>query len=85
MPKILESVGLKLVSENRQDGSILAQRGMTMWSCGENVAIFITALDTQKTRIEIISKKVLATNLFVPNWSVKLFQALDGSFMAVEP
>ncbi len=35
------------------------------------------SLDNQKTRIEINSKRALATNIFAPSWSKKLFAKLD--------
>ena len=81
MPDAIKSVGLAYVGENRQEGYVLAQRSITAWSFGEDVAIFITSLEDQKTRVEIVSKKALATNVFAPNWVVKLFKALDALFI----
>ena len=83
LPDVIKSVGLAYVGENRQEGYILAQRSITAFSYGEDVAIFITSLGDQKTRVEIVSKKALATNIFAPDWSAKLFKTLDALFVPV--
>ncbi len=80
MPDVVKNVGLAYVGENRQEGYVLAQRSITAFSWGEDVAIFITSLSDQKTRVEIVSKKAMATNIFAPDWSVRLFKALDVIF-----
>lgn len=41
IPSVLTELGLPLVGENKQEGYILAQRGITAFSYGENVAIFV--------------------------------------------
>ena len=82
MPDVIRNVGLSYVGENRQEGYVLAQRGITLWSYGENVSIFITSLEAQKIRVEIVSKKSLETNIFAPNWADKLFKALDSLFLS---
>jgi len=65
MPAVLAELQLPLVSENNQEGYILAQRGVTLASYGENVAIFIESVNgVTKTRAEVISKKAMATNIF---------------------
>ena len=65
MPAVLAEVGLQLVGDNRTEGYILAQRGITAFSYGENVAIFIESVGgVTKTRVEAVSKKAMATNRF---------------------
>ena len=80
LPQVIKNSDLQYVGENRQEGYILAQRGITMFSYGEEVAIFIKPLGEHKTRVEIVSKKALATNIFAPDWSNKLFQLLGECF-----
>ena len=80
MADTVKSVGLDYVGENRQEGYVLAQRGISAFSYGEEVAIFITSLEGQKTRVEIVSKRAMATNIFAPDWSKKLFSALDALY-----
>jgi hypothetical protein len=75
---IIQSSSIDLVSANKERGEILAQGGITPISWGENVAIFIENIkDQTKTRIEIISKRSLATNITAKNWSSYIFGKLD--------
>jgi hypothetical protein len=73
-----------MVADNKQEGYILAQRGMSAFSYGENVAIFVDPTNANdRTRVEVVSKKSLATNIFATDWSKpildKIGQILDNS------
>ncbi|GGC84283.1 hypothetical protein [Halopseudomonas salina] len=72
------SVGLKLVTANESSNMILAQRGVTAFSYGENVAIFIENYNGNQSRVEIVSKRAMETNVFAPDWSRSLFAYLDS-------
>jgi hypothetical protein len=77
IPIVLKELELPLVSQNRAEGTILAQRGVTALSYGENVAIFVEpAGGSSRTRVEIVSKKTMATNVFAPDWSVEILDKL---------
>ena len=77
MPAVVKDVGLDLAGENRQQGYLLAQRGITPFSYGENVAIFIDEVaKTSRTRVEIVSKKAMATNVFAPDWGDEILDKL---------
>jgi len=60
IPVVLSELQLPLVSQNRADGTVLAQRGITPLSYGENVAIFVESVNQAKTRVEVTSKKAMA-------------------------
>jgi hypothetical protein len=78
LPPILAELSLPLVSENKQEGYMLAQRGITAFSYGENVAIFVETVNgITKTRVEIVSKKSMATNIFAPDWSKEILDKLS--------
>lgn len=78
IPSVLADLGLQLVSENKQEGYILAQRGITGLSYGENVAIFVeSAGGVAKTRVEVVSKKVSSMVLYAPNWESDILNTLD--------
>jgi hypothetical protein len=73
--------GLALVSERKTEGKILAQRGMTAFSYGENVAIFVESAPNQEgTRVEVVNKKSLAVNITAANWDSRIFKTLDAKF-----
>lgn len=77
MPTVLAELSLPMVGENRQEGYILAQRGITAFSYGENVAIFVESVNgVTKTRVEVVSKKAMATNVFAPDWGKDILDKL---------
>jgi len=80
MPDAISSAGLQFVSANRDDHSILAQRGMTAFSYGENVAIFVEKVADTKSSVEVDSKKAMVTNIFAPDWAKPIFEELDKKF-----
>ena len=63
LPAAVKSVGLDYVAGNKDEGYALAQRGLGLFSSGENVAIFIDKPTSESTKVEVVSKKVLAMNL----------------------
>ena len=83
MPDAIKAAGLQFVSGNREDRSILAQRGITAFSYGENVAIFVEKVEDVKSSVEVVSKKAMATNIFAPDWAKPIFEQLDKKFKRV--
>jgi len=78
IPMVLSELRLPLVDQNRAEGTILAQRGVTPFSYGENVAIFVEPVAAStRTRVEIVSKKAMATNMFAPDWSNEILDMLN--------
>jgi hypothetical protein len=73
----LTNLKLQIASENKSDGYILAQRGMTLWSYGENVALFVKKKNNKQTSVEVVSKKALETNIFAPNWTKDIFHHIE--------
>jgi hypothetical protein len=81
IPPILTELKLPLVGENKGEGYILAQRGITMGSYGENVAIFVEpSTGGSKTKVEVVSKKAMATNIFAPDWAKEILDKLSEKF-----
>lgn len=74
----VRSSGLALVSENKDRGSILAQGAISAFSWGENVAIFVEDVGGRiKTRVEVVNKRALATNITAADWETRILTALD--------
>jgi hypothetical protein len=69
--------GPKIVGDNKQEGYILAQGGMSMVSYGENVAIFVEKVDENHTKVEIVSKRALATNVVAADWAPRIHKKLS--------
>ncbi len=72
----LVKLKLEIASENRDKGYILAQRGMTFFSYGENIAIFVKKQSDAQTSVEVVSKKSMATNIFAPDWTEDIFKEI---------
>ena len=80
MPDTITAIGLRFVSANRDDQSVLALRGFTFLSDGENVAIFIEKNGDARSTVEVVSIKVVKTDLGATNWTKPIFEALDKKF-----
>jgi hypothetical protein len=80
MPTILTNVGLQLVSVNDDKHIFLAKHGISGWSWGENVAIFVEKIVNEKTSVEVITKRKLATNFTAQDWDGPIFIQLDTRF-----
>ena len=74
----VKKLGLVVVFTNKESGNILANSPTSAFSAGGNVAVFVEDLGGKvKTRVEVVSKRVLATNLLAPNWEKRIFADLD--------
>jgi len=77
VPKAINELGLKVASQNRQEGCILAAKGITAFSYGENVAVFVEKVDDKRTKVEVVSKKAMGTNIFAWNWEKPILDKLS--------
>jgi hypothetical protein len=68
---------LGIVSENKTQGVILAQRGASVSSLGENVAVFIEAKGDNRTSVEVVSKRAMILSIFVADWEHNILSELD--------
>ncbi len=77
MPLVLSDLGLDLVDANREKGYFLAQRGLTILSYGENVAIFTQAVNQDRTHVEVVSKRAVERNIFATDWTDDILEKLE--------
>jgi len=77
--KVLSKLKLDVATENKTDGYILAQRGISALSYGENIAIFLKPKNQQETEVEVVSKKAMSTNIFAPDWTKDIHNELQMS------
>ena len=75
--EVVQESKLDLISKDKEAGSILAQKGISAFSYGENVAIFVEKKADSTTVVEVVSKRALAANITAKNWSSYLFEELD--------
>jgi RecA-family ATPase len=82
LPNVLNQLGLNIKQSNESEGYVLAQAGITLLSYGENIAIFVDS-DRQpfNTKVEVISKRALATNFTAANtWELEILSKLGAKF-----
>ena len=68
---------LEVVENDKASGRLVLAHGVTLWSWGERIAIFIKPLGAARTDVEIVSKPVLSPLNFPPDWPRILFDQLD--------
>ena len=73
----VKATDLDFVSESEKSGMILAERGASVFSYGENVAIFVEEESENSCKVEVVSKKSMETNIFAPDWSKEIFENID--------
>ena len=74
----VKSVGLVLVSAHKEEGTILAQRSITAFSWGENVAIYVEDAGGKiRTRVEVVNKRTVSVNITAANWERLIFEDLE--------
>jgi uncharacterized lipoprotein len=76
-PKAINELGLSVAGENKEEGYILGQKGLTAFSYGENVAVFVEKVNDERTKVEVVSKKTLATNVIAWNWEKPILDKLS--------
>lgn len=68
---------LEVVEADKAKGSLVLSHGVTWWSWGERIAVFIKAAGAAATEVEIVSKPVMAPLNFPPEWDKILLQQID--------
>ncbi len=71
------ALGLRIASTEGERGLILAETGVTGFSWGENVAVFVKKIDDAHTKVEVVSKRRLATNITAYNYEPRVLSKLD--------
>lgn len=72
----MSSSDLELVSSSKETGIILEQRGITAFSYGENVAVFVDSETDSTCTVEVVAKRAMQTNVFAPDWSAKILNEI---------
>jgi hypothetical protein len=75
----MEGLGLVIVLQSTSDGVVLAEHGMSAFSWGERIAVFVDDVGGQiRTRVEVVSKRALATNVTAKDWEAPILEAIDS-------
>lgn len=68
---------LEVVENDKTNGKLVLSHGVTLWSWGERIAVFIKPMVTNSTEVEIVSKPVLSPLNFPPDWQQILLDQID--------
>jgi hypothetical protein len=68
---------LEVVDCTSESGTILLSHGPSLGSLGEHIAIFVTQLNEKATSVEVVSRPVVPTVSFPPDWPALLFGDMD--------
>lgn len=80
VPQVITNAGLKYVSVNNGKHMFLAKGGITGFSWGENVAIYVEKIEDGKTSVEVITEPKLVLNYTAHDWDGPIFVQLDKRF-----
>jgi len=69
---------LEVVENDKTNGRLMLSHGVTLWSWGERIAVFIKPTATNRTEVEIVSKPVLSPLNFPPDWQQILLDQIDA-------
>jgi len=69
---------LEVTESDKATGRIILSHGVTLWSWGERIAVFVKSKDAKKTQIEIVSKPVLSPLNFPPDWQQILLDQIEA-------
>ena len=70
------------MSSSRDSGVVLLSNGVSLSSLGERIAVFVVRLSDRTTSVEIVSRPVLATVTFPPDWPSLLFGEIEEALAA---
>lgn len=68
---------LEIVETDKSNGRLIFKHGVTLWSWGENIAVFIKPQSTNSTEVEIVSEPVMAPFNIPPDWQHILLDKID--------
>ena len=72
-----KSKNLEVVESDKATGRLVLSHGVTLWSWGERIAVFIARKGSTGTEVEIVSKPVLSPLNFPPDWQKILLDQID--------
>jgi hypothetical protein len=68
---------LEVVENDKSSGRLILAHGVTLWSWGERIAVFVKPLTAETTEVEIVSKPVMSPLNFPPDWQQILLEQID--------
>jgi hypothetical protein len=73
---------LDITANDRKAHRLILTQGVTWKGLGEKIAVFITPVTRASTKVEVVSKPVLAPLNFQPDWQQALLDQIDAELNA---
>ncbi len=73
---------LHVEEHDKETGFLYATHGVTLWSWGERIAIYVYKVDDGGTEVEIVSRKVLVPLNFAPDWAKYIFTGIEAELQS---
>ncbi len=68
---------LDIVEADNARRRVILSHGTTLLSWGEKIAVFVRQRSANSTSVEVVSKPVMSTLNFPPDWPTILFDEID--------
>jgi hypothetical protein len=75
---------LQVLEADKASGQIIAKRGLRLESFGENVAVWVHPLGSDKTEVEVVSRQAGPPVLWLKNWQNDVLQAIAANLTRYE-
>jgi uncharacterized protein YceK len=73
---------LEVAEDDHKAHRLVLTQGVSWRGLGEKVAVFITPMTRTRTKVEVVSKPVLAPLNFQPDWQQALLDQIDAELGA---
>jgi len=74
--RVVNESELAMVNFDKNKGRIIAESGVSGFSWGEKVAVFVAKENNSTTKVEVVSKRALKTNITAKNWSYEILHRI---------
>ena len=80
LPAIVEKLGLETASVDSARQTLLAKGGVSAFSWGEAVAVFVRPVDERRCSVEVVSRKAWIENVTAKKWEKPILDELAKEF-----
>ncbi len=77
VPKAITTLGPSILSVNEESGQVLAETPMTVFSFGESISVYVKKIDETHTRVEVVSRKKDARDIFAYSYQDRILNELS--------
>jgi hypothetical protein len=70
---------LEILNANREQGYIVAKRGLQKETFGENVGVWVTRVSPTETQVEVVSRQAGPPVLWLKNWENEILRAIAAN------